>query len=152
MNTVPPVTSVRPVDAPAAIVTLLTHPMTLLFARVMLALPFLVAGLFKLTNFSAAETEMASIGAQPAAAFAILTILVELGGSALLILNRWTWLAAGALGVFTVLATFLAHRFWEFSGQAQVDQLNTFLEHAAISAGFILVAAVSFLTARERRT
>jgi transmembrane protein len=49
------------------------------------------------------------------------------------------WLGAGALGIFTIMATFIAHRFWDLEGPARVAQLNTFLEHATIAAAFILV-------------
>jgi transmembrane protein len=45
-------------------------------------------------------------------------------------------------GVFTVWATLLAHRFWEFSGVERFMQLNSFFEHWTISAAFILVAIV----------
>jgi uncharacterized membrane protein YphA (DoxX/SURF4 family) len=55
---------------------------------------------------------MATLGMVPAWLFNVLAILVQLGGSLLVILNLRTWLGAGALGVFTVLATVLAHQFW----------------------------------------
>lgn len=59
-----------------------------------------------------------------------------------MIANKWVWLGAGALGVFTVWATLLAHRFWDFSGDARTMQLNSFFEHWTISAAFILGAVV----------
>ncbi|HMA52110.1 MAG TPA: DoxX family protein, partial [Magnetospirillaceae bacterium] len=74
----------------------------------------------------------------------------ELVGSALVILNRKTWLGAGALGIFTVLTTFLAHRFWEFQGAERMREFNSFLEHATIAAAFILVTVLSFRTQPDR--
>jgi transmembrane protein len=85
---------------------------------------------------------MTHAGLHPAWLFNAVTIVTELGGSALIILNRGNWLGARALGVFTVLATALAHQFWEFSGIERNLQLNSFSEHAAICAVFILVVAV----------
>jgi transmembrane protein len=76
-------------------------------------------------------------------AFNLATLLTELGGSPLAILNRKTSLAAGALGVFTIIATLLAHRFRELSGVARLTQMNGFLEHVAIGARIILVSAIS---------
>jgi hypothetical protein len=49
---------------------------------------------------------------------------------------------AGGLGVFTALATLLAHQFWTLDGIERFRELNTFLEHLAIVAGFVLVAMI----------
>jgi transmembrane protein len=106
-------------------------------------LPFLEAGVVKLLDCDRGEAEMAPTGLHPARAFNIASLVTELGGSALIILDRGTWSGAGALGIFTVFATFLAHRFWDFSGTDRNLQLNSFLEHAAICAAFILVVAVN---------
>ena len=129
---------------PRLVVGALDNPATLLLARFCLALPFLVAGLFKLINWQAGVHEMEQVGLNPAWAFNLAALATELGGSALIILDRKTWLGAGALGVFTVTSTFLAHRFWESSGEARIAQMNGFFEHAAIGAAFILVSVVSF--------
>jgi len=137
-------------DAPEPIARLLDNPVTLLAARVCLALPFLVGGIVKLFTWDAGVAEMAEQGLHPAWAFNLATLLTEIVGSVLLIANRWTWLGAGALGVFTVLATLLGHRFWNFTGAERQMQLNAFLEHAAIAAGFILVVVVG-LRANARR-
>jgi transmembrane protein len=94
---------------------------------------------------------MAGVELHPAWAFAVLTIFVEIGASLLVIVNRWTWLSAWALGVLTVLAIFLAHRFWDADGPLRGEQFNTFLEHAGLAAAFILVAALSMLRDRDDR-
>jgi transmembrane protein len=121
---------------------------------VVLCLPFWWSGLSKLLDFSGGTAEMAALGMEPAWLFNMLTILVQLGGSLLVILNRWTWLGAGALGVFTALATVLAHQFWTLDGAERVRELNTFFEHLAIIAGFVLVAVIGVdgLRDRERPT
>lgn len=92
---------------------------------------------------------MAAFGLEPAWLFNALTIFVQLGGSLLVILNRWTWLGAGALGVFTALATLLAHQFWTLEGVERVHELNTFLEHLSIIAGFVLVAMIGVVGLRD---
>jgi transmembrane protein len=129
-------------DTPALIARILSHPVTLLFARICLALPFLEAGALKLLDWNQGEAEMAHTGLHPAWVFNVASLVTELIGSALIVLNRGTWLGAGALGIFTVVATFLAHRFWEFAGNERNLQINSFCEHAAICAAFILVVAV----------
>jgi transmembrane protein len=79
-------------------------------ARVVLYLPFWWSGLTKLGDFSGGMAEMAGLGLSPAWFFNALTIVVQLGGSLLVIANVLTWLGAGTLGVFTLLATVLAHK------------------------------------------
>jgi transmembrane protein len=125
----------------------LQAPATAVATRVVLCLPFWWSGLNKLFDFSSGTAEMASLGLEPAGLFNALTILVQLGGSLLVILNLWTWLGAGALGVFTALATVLAHQFWTLDGLERARELNTFLEHLAIIAGFVLVAILGVVGA-----
>jgi transmembrane protein len=128
---------------PYRIARALDNPATLFAARICLVLPFVAGGLTKLFLWDAGVTETAGLGLHPAWAFNLATLLTELGGSMLVILDRKTWLGAGALGVFTVLATFLGHRFWEYTGPERQMQLNSFLEHATIAAAFILVVVVA---------
>jgi transmembrane protein len=127
----------------------LRAPATAAAARIVLCLPFWWSGLTKLLNFSGGTAEMAALGLEPAWLFNALTIFVQLGGSLLVILNRWTWLGAGALGVFTALATVLAHQFWTLDGVERVREVNTFLEHLAIIAGFVLVAMIGVAGLRD---
>ena len=135
-------------DRPIGLI--LRAPATAAAARIVLCLPFWWSGLTKLLDFSGGTAEMAALGIEPAWLFNALTIFVQLGGSLLLILNRWTWLGAGALGVFTALATVMAHRFWTLDGIERVRELNTFLEHLAIIAGFVLVAILCVVGVRGR--
>ncbi|MGH6939573.1 DoxX family protein [Hypericibacter sp.] len=129
-------------DTPGFVARLLDNPVTLLVARVCITLPFLAGGLAKLIDWQGGVAEMQQTGLEPAWAFNLAVLLVELGGSALIILDRKTWLGAGALGVFTLLATLMAHRFWEFTGPARSMEMNSFLEHATICAAFIFVVVV----------
>lgn len=129
-------------STPMFVARILDNPVTLLLARIWIVLPFLVSGLSKLVDWQAAEAEMLRSGLHPAWAFTVAVLVTQLGGSALIIANRKLWLGAGALGVFTVLTNFIAHRFWEFAGDAHTAQLNSFLEHWTMSAAFILVVAV----------
>ena len=67
------------------------------------------------------------------------TVAVQLGGSIALILGRAGWLAAGALGVFTALATLIAHPYWTVADPVErFHAMNTFLEHIGLIGGFML--------------
>jgi transmembrane protein len=140
MNAVPS-TQCRP-DTPPFVARLLDNSITLLAARVAVTLPFLVGGFSKLVDWHGGEAEMLHVGLHPAWAFNLASLLTQLLGSALIIVNRRVWLGAGALGVFTVIATLLAHRFWNLSGEARFMQMNSFFEHWTICAAFVLVTVV----------
>lgn len=113
---------------------------TWLLSRVALTSAFWIGGLTKLLDFPSAVAEQAHFGLQPPALFAILTIFVELVGSALVISGRLVWLGAGALGVFTALAMVLAQRFWDMAGDARFQTMNSFFEHLGLIAGLVLAA------------
>ena len=137
-------------DTPMAVVRLLDNPVTLIVARIWITLPFLVSGLTKIVDWQAGDAEMLKVGLHPAWAFNAAVLVTQLGGSFLIIANRKLWLGAGALGVFTVLTNFIAHRFWEFSGDARTAQLNSFLEHWTMSAAFVLIVVVYLRDRRPR--
>ena len=136
---------------PLFIARLLGHPVMLLATRICITLPFLVGGIVKLADWQGGVNEMHALGLEPAPLVNLATLITELGGSALVILDRKTWLGAGALGVFTVLSTFLAHRYWDFAGEARVREFNSFLEHATIAAAFVLVTVLSTRTQPHNR-
>jgi len=69
-------------------------------------------------------------------------ILIEVGGAALLILGWQTRRVAWLFILFVVIATLMAHRFWEFSDAAQyAAQLNNFLKNLAVLGGLLYIAA-----------
>lgn len=102
---------------------------------------YLQGGLVKLTDFPGAIGEMNHFGFTPAPVFAVLVIVLELGASVLILSGRLRWLGALALGGFTVLATFVALRFWMLpAGQERFMAANSFFEHLGLAGGFLLVA------------
>lgn len=84
-------------------------------ARVLLTYPFWESGLAKQIDFYGGVAEMARFDLDPAVAFNIATVIVQLGASFLIVLNRYTWLGAGALGIFTALTIQIVHHFWNMS-------------------------------------
>lgn len=123
--------------------SLLNSKVTEYFARVFLTFPFWGSGLSKLTDFPGTIGLMEHFGLIPGEAYAIATIAVQLGGSALIILNRWTWVGAGALGVFTALTIPIVHRFWAIEGEMGVFAFHTAMEHLGMIGAFILVSVLS---------
>lgn len=109
-------------------------------ARTVLTFMFWASGLSKLIDFNAGVAEMAHFGLEPAVAFNIATIITQLGGSVLIILNRWTWLGAGALAVFTALTIPLVHHFWTMEEPFKTIEFYVVMEHITVIGALMVVA------------
>jgi len=109
-------------------------------ARTILTFMFWASGLSKLIDFNAGVAEMAHFGLEPAVAFNIATIVTQLGGSILIILNRWTWLGAGALAVFTALTIPLVHHFWTMEEPFKTIEFYVVMEHITVIGALMVVA------------
>lgn len=130
-----------------AIEALLDHPAVEVLARILLTFPFWGSGLSKLIDFQGGVAEMAFFGLHPPALVNAAVIVTQLGGALLVILNRWTWLGAGALGVFTALTIPLVHHFWSLQGERAIVAFHTATEHVGMIGALIIV---SVLAARSR--
>ena len=130
----------RAAGTPAWIADLLSWQWTWRLARVALVSAYLVGGVNKLLDYPAAVAEQAHFGLRPAWLWAVATIVVEIGGSLLVVAGRLVWLGAGALGVLTAVAMLVANDFWSMTGHDRFVALNTFFEHLGLIAGFVLVS------------
>lgn len=94
----------------------------------------------KLRDFRGAVAEMRHFGLRPALPFAAFTIVFELTASALVLTGWYRWAGALGLGRFTVLANFMADRFWGLQKPERSQVANSFFEHWGLTGGFLLVA------------
>jgi uncharacterized membrane protein YphA (DoxX/SURF4 family) len=129
-------------ENPAWVSEILHWPWVLFAARLALTSSYLLGGVTKLLNFPAAIAEQEDVSLRPGWLFAALTILVELGGSALVLSGIAVWLGAGALGCLTAVAMLKADKFWTKSGQKRMAQANAFFEHLGLIGGFVLIAFI----------
>jgi len=118
-------------------------------ARTILTFMFWASGLAKLIDFNGGMAEMAQFGLQPAAAFNVAVIITQLGGSALIIANRWTWLGAGGLAVFTALTVPIVHTFWKMDEPFKTMEFYVVMEHISIVGGLMVVASKSWTAERQ---
>ncbi len=111
------------------------------FALLLLCAAYIQGPVTKILDFDGAIAEMSHFGLVPAPVFAILVIVFELTACALILSGRWRWLAALGLAGFTLMATFIALRFWEMpAGQERAMATNSFFEHLGLIGAFLLVA------------
>lgn len=122
-------------------------------ARILLAVVFLSSGLAKLIDFQGGLAEMRAAGLEPDWLFNIATIVVLIGGSVLLLLDRALWLGAGALALFLLLTIVVVHRFWALPEPQAKEAMFWALEHTTVVGGLIAAAIASRLRRRlEGRT
>jgi uncharacterized membrane protein YphA (DoxX/SURF4 family) len=101
---------------------------------------YLQGGLVKSSDFAGAIAEMTHFGLAPAAPLAFLVIVLELGASAMVLGGLGRWAGALALAAFTVMATFLANRYWDMTGPERFMSANAFYEHLGLAGAFLFVA------------
>jgi uncharacterized membrane protein YphA (DoxX/SURF4 family) len=124
---------------------LATSPALHILALIALCSAYIQGPLVKIFDFSGAIGEMNHFGLSPAPLFAVAVIVFELAMSALVISGVFRWAAAGALAVFTLMATFLALRFWELPpGMERSMAMNGFFEHIGLCGAFVFVALHDF--------
>lgn len=117
------------------------NPMLPLLARLLFASLFLVAGIRKILIWEGQVGYFTRLGFPAPELFTVLAILIEIGGAILLIVGWRTRWVAWLLVAFLVIATGMAHRFWEFDAAQQANQLNHFLKNVALIGGMFYLAA-----------
>ncbi|HTO31368.1 MAG TPA: DoxX family protein [Pararhizobium sp.] len=103
--------------------------------------PHIITGVNRLLDFSAAAREMEGYGLLPGRPIAAVVILLQLSAAAMIVSGFCRWIGSLSLCAFTVLATFIAFRFWEMPmGAERFTAMNVFFEHMGLAGGFLLVA------------
>jgi putative oxidoreductase len=112
----------------------------MLVGRILLSLVFLNAGYRKLMAVAGSAGYFGKLGFPMPEVLVWVAIAIELGGAILLIVGWKTRWAAWLLALFTLVATFAAHRFWEVDAAQYANQMNHFMKNIAIVGGFIILA------------
>ena len=111
------------------------------FARIFLAVLFVVSGWGKLTGFEGAVGYVASNGLPVPQIFTALTILVELGGGILLILGLFSRLVAFIMAGFALLTIVVVHHFWTMTDADMMMIQIQAMKNLAIAGGLLMITA-----------
>jgi putative oxidoreductase len=111
--------------------------LALLLARITMAALFIPGGLRKLTDLASFTATLQKQGVPYADVLAPIGAGVEFLGGIAVLIGFQTRLAALLLILFTIIATAIAHRFWEFEGSARQMQQGQFFKNLAIIGGFL---------------
>jgi uncharacterized membrane protein YphA (DoxX/SURF4 family) len=122
---------------------IIAKPATRTIALLALCAAYIQGPLTKIFDFNGAIAEMDHFGLHPSAIFAVIVIVFELTASAMVVSGVLRWAGAVALAGFTLIATFIALRFWEMApGMDRMMATNAFFEHLGLAGAFVFVAAV----------
>ncbi|PDT44175.1 DoxX family protein [Sinorhizobium fredii] len=111
-------------------------------ALLALCAAYIQGPLTKIFDSPGAIEEWEHFGLHPAAFFAAAVVAFELTASAMV---SGFLRSAGALALarFTLIATFIALRFWEMApGMDRMMASNAFFEHLGLAGAFVIVAAI----------
>jgi len=112
----------------------------ILLGRILLAWVFVGVAYGSIINFAGSLGYFTSLKLPAPALFAWVALVLELLISASLILGIGTRYAAVLLFVFVVVATAIAHRYWEYpAGPLQIGQYNNFLKNISILGGALAI-------------
>lgn len=120
--------------------TSLQNPFALA-SRFLLAALFLPAGISKVTGFAGTVGYISSVGLPLPTVAAAVAIAVEVLGSLALIFGLGTRVAALALAVFTLVASFFFHAYWSLPADQQMMQQLMFYKNVAVSGGLLALVA-----------
>ena len=111
------------------------------FARIFLAVLFVLSGWSKLNGFEGTVGYVASNGLPVPQLFAALTILIELGGGILLVLGLFSRIAAFIMAGFVLMTIVLVHHFWTMSEAEMAANQLAAMKNLAIAGGLLMVTA-----------
>jgi putative oxidoreductase len=123
--------------------TFVTHAndALLLLGRIAIASVFIPAGLRKLMDPETFAASLDGRGVPFSSVLAPLGAAIEFLGGIAVAVGIQVRLASVLMVLFTIAATLIAHRFWEFEGAARQTQQSQFLKNLGLVGGFLFLVA-----------
>lgn len=125
--------------SPADRFALQAQDAVLLVARILMAYIFIKSGFGKLTDMGGFTNVLASRGVPAPQVFGVIGPCVEFFGGLTILLGFKIRYTAPLMAVFTIVATAISHRYWEFTGPARVAQSVNFEKNVCIIGGFLVL-------------
>jgi len=118
-----------------------THSWTLLIGRLLIGSLFLVEGIRQVMFYAGSVAYFNKLSFPVPEAMVWLSIIVHIAGGILLIVGWKTKWVSWLLLALVVIATAMAHRFWQLDAAQYGNQLDHFLKNLAIIGGLLYVIA-----------
>jgi putative oxidoreductase len=118
-----------------------SHDALLLFGRVIMALIFVQSGFGKLLDIGAFSASLAGKGVPFASVLGVIGPCFEFFGGLAVLAGWQTRYAAALIAVFTVVATLISHRYWEYADAVRRAQEVNFQKNVCIIGGYLVLVA-----------
>ena len=118
----------------------LQNPLSLA-GRWLLAALFLPAGIAKLSGFAGTVAYINSVGLPFPTVGALIALVVEVLCGLALVVGFGTRIAALILAIFTLVASFFFHPYWNVTADQQLIPFLLFYKNIAVVGGLIILAA-----------
>ena len=112
-----------------------------LAGRALLGIYFIIPGITKITGWESTSQYMAAHGVPLIPVLLVVTIILQVGGGACLLLGYRARLMAFLLAGLTLLISLFMHDFWNVEeATQQAHETQNFIKNLAIMAGLMYVA------------
>ncbi|MCV0441404.1 MAG: DoxX family protein [Hydrogenophaga sp.] len=118
----------------------LQNPLALI-GRILLAILFVPAGYGKIAGFTGTVGYATAMGLPLPTVGVAIALVIELVGGLALLVGFGTRIAALALALFTLVASFYFHAYWAVPAEQQMMQQLMFFKNIAITGGLLAFAA-----------
>ena len=115
---------------------------TVLVARILLSIVYLVSSIEKSMNFSRALEEFAKAQVPVVGLAVVATISLHFVASLCLIAGWLVTEMAIALALFTLVATIKVHDFWNMDGAQRLERSRVAYANFGLTGGLLLLAAI----------
>lgn len=112
---------------------------TLLAARLLLALLFLIFGWGKLLDFSGTVQSMTHAGAPLPALAAVIAVIMELFVGIAIVLGLATRPLAVLLALYTLGTALIGHHYWSMAGMMRLQNEINFYKNISIIGGLLVL-------------
>lgn len=107
--------------------------------RILLAILFIVAGAGKITGFDGTLGYMQAYNMPMPQVLAVIAIIIELGGGIMIAIGWKARIAAAAIFIFVLVASFVFHVFWAVPADQVQLQSTMFMKNLAIMGGMLYI-------------
>jgi putative oxidoreductase len=117
------------------------NPLLLLIARVLIATLFLLFAIRSILTFSGSVGYFTKLGFPAPEAMVVIAIIIQLVAGVLLVIGWQVRRAAWLLILYVLIATFMAHRYWEYDAAQYANQMAHFFKNLALIGGLMIITA-----------
>ena len=121
----------------------MTTDIVFLIARILMGLPFVVAGIRNLRNLDRLVGLMEGRKVPNARAATIFGVTVQLVSAVLIVIGVLTPWAALALAAFLAAATLIVHPYWTFPKEERFPHINACIVNSSMIGGFLMLFALT---------